>query len=232
MLSHISEIKVPAEFVHNTLEQSLKAEYQHALRQAEVTMQSQLQTLYAHPEMQIATPTLNIDYPDLFDSSHWYLYGLDRQKIIMLSASAGAAAGAVIDIGVGGTSLMTGALTGGLLSGAASIFATSTPDNLNIKGVPLAGKTITAGPVKSLTFSFVLLGRAIHFLEIVLKRTHADRSIANVSEDTFNVRFNQLNKTDQVQLTRLLQKAQQGLSEQDLIKLRDCILQLTQPLSN
>lgn len=232
MLSHITEVKVPTEFVQRTLEKSLKVQYQDALRQAEVTMQSQLQSLYAHPEMQITTPALNIDYPDLFDNSHWYLYGLDRQKIIMLSASAGAAAGAVIDIGVGGTSLMTGALTGGLLSGVASIFATSTPDNLNIKGVPLAGKNLTAGPVKSLTFSFVLLGRALHFLEIMLKRTHADRSIANVSEDSFNVRFNQLNKTDQVQLTLILQKAQKGLNDQDLIKLRDWIIQLTQPLSH
>lgn len=228
MLSHISEVKVPTEFVQQTLEKTLKTQYQGVLRQTEASMQSQLQALYAHPEMRITTPTLNIDYPDLFDSSHWYLYGLDRQKIIMLSASAGAAAGVVIDIGVGGASLMTGALTGGLLSGVASIFATSAPEKLKIQGLPLAGKTLTAGPVKALTFCFVLLGRAVDFLDIVLKRTHADRSAAKVNDNSysFSTRFNQLNKTDQVQLTRTLQKAHRGLNEQELIKLRDWILQI------
>jgi len=226
MLSHISEVKVPTEFVQQTLEKTLKSQYQQVLRQTEISMQSQLQALYAHPEMRIATSTLDIDYPDLFDSSHWYLYGLDRQKIIMLSASAGAAAGVVIDIGVGGASLMTGALTGGLLSGVASVFATSAPENLTIQGIPLAGKTLTAGPVTSLTFSFVLLGRAIDFLAMVLKRTHADRSLAKVNDNNFSTRFDQLNKTDQVQLTRTLQKAHKGLDEQELTKLRDWILQI------
>ncbi len=228
MLSHVSETKVPAEFVQQTLEKTLKAEYQQALRQTETDMQNQLQALYAHPEMHIDTPTLDIDYPDLFDSSHWYLYGLDRKKIVMLSASAGAAAGVVIDIGVGGASLMTGALTGGLLSGAASIFATATPENLTIQGLPVAGKTLTAGPIKNLTFSFALLGRAVAFLDLVLKRTHADRTVASVNGDNnyFSDRFNRLNKSDQVQLTQLLQKAHQGLDAQELTKLRDWILQI------
>jgi len=226
MLSHVSDIKVPTEFVQQTIEKALKSQYQQVLRQTEINMHHQLQALYAHPEMHIDTPTLDIDYPDLFDSSHWYLYGLDRKKIIMLSASAGAAAGVVIDIGVGGASLMTGALTGGLLSGVASIFATSTPENLSIQGLPIAGKTLTAGPVKDLSFSFVLLGRAVDFLDMVLKRTHADRSVAKVNVNSFSARFNQLDKADQVQLTRTLQKAHQGLSEQELIKLREWILQI------
>ncbi|MDO6805431.1 DUF3482 domain-containing protein, partial [Wenyingzhuangia sp. 1_MG-2023] len=108
-----------------------------------------------------------------FDNSHWYLYGLDRQKIVALAASAGAAAGAVLDAGVGGSSLMAGALAGGLLSGLASLAATWKPEKMNIKGVPVAGKTLTAGPVRDLTFVFVLLGRAVDFLELMLRRTHA-----------------------------------------------------------
>jgi len=227
MLSHISSIKVPAEFAKSHLQDKLKYDYQSSLRHIEASMQRQLQALFAHPEMQTHAEQLTADYPDLFDTSHWYLYGLDRQKIIALSTSAGAAAGAVIDVGMGGTSLMTGALFGGLLSGAASLFATSKPENLNIKGMPLAGETLTAGPMKELTFIFVVLGRAVDFLEMILRRTHADRSIAELAETNLTTRINSLAKVEQVKLTRLLQKTHKGLSDSELLQLRDWVLTLS-----
>lgn len=226
MLNHVSEIKVPQQFIESTLQKKLKDDYQQSLRAIENDMQSQLKALFSHPEMRTESQLLTADYPDLFDDSYWYLYGLDRRKIIALSASAGAAAGAVIDIGVGGASLMTGAMAGGLLSGLASVAATWKPEKLNIKGVPLAGKSLTAGPVKDLGFAFVLLGRAIDFLIMIRLRTHADRSVALVIDSRFTDRFNRLTKKDQVQLTRILHKAQKGLNEKDLMRFRDWVLTL------
>lgn len=226
MLSHISEVKVPVQFTRTVLQEKLKNDYQQSLRTIESDMQSQLQALFSHPEMQTQRPLLTADYPDLFDDRQWYFYGLDRQKVITLSASAGAAAGAVIDIGVGGASLMTGAMTGGLLSGLASLAATWKPEKLSIKGIPLAGKTLTAGPVKDLMFAFVLLGRAIDFLTMILSRTHADRSVVELSNKDFSRLFEQLPKTEQVKLTRLLQKAGKGLSDKELLQLKDRIFRL------
>tara|TARA_R110000868_G_scaffold52742_7_gene166209 strand:+ start:1927 stop:3315 length:1389 start_codon:yes stop_codon:yes gene_type:complete len=228
MISHVSEVRVPAEFVKTALEAQLKNQYQHRLRDIEASMQRQLQALFAHSHMRIHAQALSADYPDLFDSSHWYLYGLDRQKIVALSASAGAAAGAVLDVGVGGSSFMTGALAGGLLSGLASLAATWKPEKLNIKGIPVAGKTLTAGPARELTFIFVLLGRAIDFLEMILRRTHADRTVAELKTISLSERLNQLPKMEQVQLTRSLQKAAKGLNDKELLQLRDWILQLAQ----
>mgnify|MGYP000026458285 FL=1 len=228
MISHVSEVRVPAEFVKTALEAQLKNQYQHRLRDIEASMQRQLQALFAHSHMRIHAQALSADYPDLFDSSHWYLYGLDRQKIVALSASAGAAAGAVFDVGVGGSSFMTGALAGGLLSGLASLAATWKPEKLNIKGIPVAGKTLTAGPARELTFIFVLLGRAIDFLEMILRRTHADRTVAELKTISLSERLNQLPKMEQVQLTRSLQKAAKGLNDKELLQLRDWILQLAQ----
>ena len=226
MLGHVSEVKVPAEFAQTMLQAKLKNEYQQALRDTESKMQRQLQSLFAHPTMRLQAQTLTADYPDIFDSSHWFMYGLDRQRIIGLSASAGAAAGVVIDIGVGGASLMAGALAGGLVSGLASFAATLRPEKLKIKGVPIAGKSLTAGPTKDLTFAFVLLGRAVDFLHMILNRTHADRSVVEINSSNLTQRLKTLPKYDQVQLTRLLQRAHKGLNEGDLLQLRDWILQL------
>ncbi|MDX1474615.1 MAG: DUF3482 domain-containing protein, partial [Reinekea sp.] len=226
MLSHISEVKVPVEFAQNLLQDKLKSDYQQALRANEQRMHKQLQALFAHPQMQLRSTDLTADYPDLFDASHWFMYGLDRQKIIALSASAGAAAGAVIDVGVGGASLMAGAVAGGLVSGLASLAATWKPEKLKIKGVPLAGKTLTAGPVKEATFAFVLLGREVDFFEMILARTHADRSVAEMSDTRLNDRLTRLPKYEQVQLTRLILRAHKGLNDQELLQLRDWILKL------
>jgi len=229
MLGHVSEIKVPAQFAQNVLQEKLKHDYQQGLRDIESKMQRQLQSLFAHPTMRLQAQTLTADYPDIFDFSHWYMYGLDRQKIVGLSASAGAAAGAVIDLGVGGSSLMAGAVAGGLVSGFASFAATLRPEKLKIKGVPIAGKSLTAGPTKDLTFAFVLLGRAVDFLQMILNRTHADRTVVEVTNINLNQRLKTLSKYDQVQLTRLLQRAHKGLNEGDLLQLRDWVLQLCRP---
>lgn len=226
MLGHVSSVRVPSGFVDAILQASLKAEYQAGLRKIEATMQQQLKALFAHSHMSVQGQALQADYPDLFDSSHWYLYGLDRQKLVTLSASAGAAAGAVLDAGVGGTSLMTGAVAGGLLSGLASLAATFRPDKLRIKGIPLAGKTLTAGPTRELTFIFVLLGRAVNFLDMILRRTHADRSVAAVENSSLSERIRQLPAVDQLKLTRLLQKAHKGLSDSELLQLRDQVMLL------
>lgn len=232
MLSHVSDIKIPAQFTENILQETLKQDYQQTLRHIEASMQKQLQALFAHPTMRLHTQTLTADYPDMFDSSHWFIYGLDRQKVIALSASAGAAAGAVIDIGVGGASLMTGAVAGGVLSGLASFAATLRPEKLKIKGVPIAGKRLTAGPTKDITFAFVLLGRAVDFLHTILNRTHANRTVmeldANHTDNSINLtsRIKTLPKYDQVKLTRLLQKAHKGLNESERQQLRDCVLML------
>jgi hypothetical protein len=132
----------------------------------------------------------------------------------------------VLDAGVGGASLMTGAIAGGLLSGLASLAATFRPDKLRIKGIPLAGKTLTAGPTRELTFIFVLLGRAVDFLDMILRRTHADRSVAAVENSSMSERIRQLPAVDQVKLTRLLQKAHKGLSDAELLQLRDQVMLL------
>jgi hypothetical protein len=222
-----TELKVPAVFAENLLHEQLKTRYQQALRDIESTMQRQLQNLFAHPQMTLKANSLIVDAPDLFDHSHWYLYGLDRQKIIGLSTSAGMAAGAVIDVGVGGTSLMTGALAGGVVSSIASAIATWKPEKLNIKGVPLAGKMLLAGPVKDLTFSYVLLGRAIEFFQLIRLRTHADRSIVDLSPTSMKERLHLLTKVDQIKLTRLLMKGHKGLDARETAKLKEWVLLLT-----
>ncbi len=223
ILSEKQHIKVPTQFVESTLKKQLSKQYQQALRTYENQCWQQLQSLYALTRLQTHAHQLEADFPDLFDQSTWYLFGLDRKKLVGLSTAAGAASGAIIDAGVGGASFMAGALTGGLVSGLASLAATMKTDGLKIKGVPVAGKQLSAGPVKDTAFAFVVLGRQLDFLDVISTKNHGDRVAVAVQERGMSHRLDRLSKKQQVQLTRLLHKASKGLSQSETGQLAELI---------
>lgn len=228
MLQHQASIKVPDEFVEAALREAVRQQYREEMRQIELGMQRQMQELLAHYDFKLDESSKKVQFPDVFDTDSWFMFGLNRRTIMALSASAGAAAGVVVDIGVGGSSLMAGALAGGVLTGAASMFALMNPERLKVKGVPLAGKSLLVGPVKDLNFSFVLLGRIVGFLKLLLARTHADRSVQALPEVDLNACLSSLSKTEQIKLTRILSKAHRGLSDSDRQRLSEWVLVFAQ----
>lgn len=231
MLSEQQQLKVPARFTESLLKQQLSQQYQRAMRQHETRCQKQLQALFSLTRLDTRTEQLQTDFPDLFDQSTWYIFGLDKKKLITLSTAAGAASGAVIDAGVGGASFMAGALTGGLVTGLASLAATMRTDSLNIKGVPVSGKMLTAGPVKDTAFAFVILGRQLDFLDAISVRNHAQRMTLAVNERSMTHRLEKLDKKQQIRLTWLLQKACKGLSQKEMTQLAELVNRLRTPES-
>lgn len=229
-LQRIAQHQVKLPLVHEqvdaTVKSGLRFQYEAEVKKQESQLQQHLCELFSHHQLQLDNETLEVDYPDLFDRQSWYLFGLDRKKLVGLAASAGAAAGVAIDVGVGGSSLMAGAVAGGVLSGAATLYATLKPEKLKLKGLPMGGQNLVAGPVKDISFLYVLLGRAVELLAQVSSKTHADRRVVALKNMDFSRRFNQLSKVDQVKLTRLLQKLHKGLSIEEVAKLKAYIQDL------
>ncbi|HEY7772866.1 MAG TPA: DUF3482 domain-containing protein [Marinagarivorans sp.] len=221
-----TELPLPSDAVKDALRQQLQRQYKHGLTQREQRYQAAISVLYAHQNLRSYGDELALDYPDIFDQSAWYLFGLSRQKLVALSASAGAAAGAILDVGVGGASLMTGALLGGLTSGAASFYFSSEPEKIRLQKMPLGGQKLMAGPVKNLQFAFVLLGRALRFQRAVAEHSHANRDVLQLQYDNNEHWLQVLAKSEQLALTRLLQKAHKGLGARELEKLQAIVLQL------
>jgi hypothetical protein len=226
MAQYQSRIPVVHEQVDSATKQGLRYQYESEIRQQEKQLQRHLCELFSHHQLELENETLEVDYPDLFDRKSWYLFGLDRTKLVGLAASAGAAAGVVIDVGVGGTSLMAGAVAGGVLSGAATLYATLKPEKFKMKGLPLGGQQLVAGPIRDIRFLYVLLGRSVELLAQVARKTHADRRVVLVNGLNFSSRFNQLATVEQVKLTRLLQRLHKGLSQEEMERLNRYIYQL------
>ena len=231
MLQYQTQLRVPVLVAEAALTLTLKQRYEQAMRDLETGLQRRLQELFAQHRLAVQSERLTADFPDLFDRSSWLMFGLQRQQLVGLAASAGAAAGAVLDVSVGGTSLMAGAVVGGLLSGAASLLATLRPEKLTVRGVPVAGKELVAGPMKDLSFAFVLLGRALDFYDLVALRTHADRQEAKLISSDMNQRMLRLKRLDQVKLAHLLQKAHKGLSDREQQQLAEMLLALMNPMA-
>lgn len=215
---------LPSEHLDQGIKHSLQLRFKKSLTDYETQLQHALNAIYLHSHLTAEQAALDIDYPELFDQDYWYIFGLSRTKLITLSAAGAAAAGAALDIAVGGTSLLMGSLLGGISGAAASTWLSQAPDKVSIKNLPLGGKKITIGPIKNLQFAFVLLGRALNYQHALMQHSHANRDRLTVTEG--NEWLAKLGKKEQVQLSQLLLKCAKGLSDQDSSKLQQLIVQL------
>jgi signal recognition particle receptor subunit beta len=214
---HVSAPEISALLTQATIS-TLDEQYKSYIRNNENVFQHQIAQLFTHFHLEISSEGQEIDYPDLFDEQYWYLFGLSRSKLIGLAGSAGAASGALIDVGVGGSSLMLGAAAGGLVSAATAAWATFKPESLKIRGVPIAGKKFQFGPITDMQFAFVLLGRAVSYLKQITLRQHAQRSPLTLKEDQKEKLLANLSAKQQIDLVLLIKRAQKPMSDGDLSK--------------
>jgi hypothetical protein len=121
---------------------------------------------------------------------------------------------------------MAGAILGGIGSGATSAFLSQQPDKLNIKGIPFGGKQLVAGPVKNLSFAFVILGRAVAYVQALMERTHANRSVLDLDGVNDEDWLSCLDKAEQVKLSYLLQKSAKSLKTSERTTLENLVLRL------
>ncbi len=169
--------------------------YMKKIREIESTFHDRLVRLYKHIEYESrSTDDFDSFARDLFAKETFAAFGLNRKQLTVASSGAGAAAGAAVDMAVGGQSLGAGALIGGILGAAASFL--SGKDLANIKVTNPLGEDATtggvafqAGPPKNPNFPWVLLDRAFYHFEHLITRAHGRR-------DAFVIDFTKLTEDD------------------------------------
>lgn len=127
---------------------------------------------------------------------------------------AGAATGAVVDLGLAGHSLFLGALTGGLLAGGGAWFGADRLADFKIMGLPMGGYEARQGPMKNRNFPYVLLSRYLFLHDALQQRTHARRDSLSIEEGDLTERISQLSKEQQKELHRQMERlSQQKVTE-------------------
>lgn len=145
----------------------------------------------------------NIDHDQLMNTETWYLWGLKQRDLLVVSGAAGAAAGLVVDAGLGGASLMLGVVSGGLLGTAGGWWASKQKPGKRFGMLPLVREKAFIGPVKHPNFPLVVMARAMTFIQQLWFRPHAERSrlALRTAADAWS-------QSEHVQLLRWAQRVQ------------------------
>ena len=179
---------------------------QQQLDQAESQLFEQLAQSWGHGQSELAR---QLDWPierdRLMNTETWYLWGLQQKELLLVSGGAGMATGAVLDLGLGGSSMMLGALSGGVLGSAAGWLASKQLPGKKLGWLPLSQERHYIGPVQHPNFPLVLMARALTFVQLLWLRPHAERSRLALTTQASD-----WDKKAQVQLLQWSKQLQQG----------------------
>lgn len=159
-----------------SLKPGLVAEYQQRLQQLERRARQAVESAYDHHQLDRQEAALESLRPeDLFSAESWRVFGLTRLQLLGLGAMGGAAAGGAIDIAVGGSSLLAGALIGGGIGAASTLLAAGKLVDVKVLTIPMGKRQLVAGPSRNRNLPHVVLGRARLHHALVAGRSHAQR---------------------------------------------------------
>jgi GTPase Era involved in 16S rRNA processing len=154
---------------------TLQEEYERELMSMEQRCRSDVEHIYDHKHLERHEPLVELLEHDLFARQTWKLFGLTRQQLIASGALGGAATGGVIDLAVGGASLLLGAGIGAMVGGVSAWVTADRIADIEILGLPLGGKQLSIGPMRNINFPYVVLNRALYHHRMVEDRSHAHR---------------------------------------------------------
>ena len=146
-----------------------------------------------------------LDAHNLMRTETWYLWGLKQKDLLLASAAAGAAAGLAIDVGLGGASLLLGAVSGGVVGSASGWLATKQKPGQRWGLFRFSQEKTFIGPVKHPNFPLVVMSRALSFVQQLWVKPHAERSAF-----TLHNTAEQWDRSAQIQLLKWAKTLQNG----------------------
>ena len=158
-------------------------DYTGWLRKREAEAQKEFRRIFHHHHFELELGNDDLVIKDLFAKETWRVLGLSRRQLSTVSALAGAAAGAAVDLALGeitfGVFMAGGALLGGVsgLAGSRSLSRIT----MRVAGMnhQLGRQYIELGPPRGVQLAYILIDRALLYLDIVSRWAHAKREKAD-----------------------------------------------------
>jgi len=205
ILIHTERQNVALGLATSPIESLLKKRYKHTVRNIEKNSRDKIENIYAYFKIDRSESELKLESSDLLDQENWYLFGLTKKQLLTLAASAGASAGAIIDLGLGGSSLLLGSAIGGIGGGLSAWKFSKRIAKITFKGLPTGGHTLQYGPAKHPNLPFVLLGRALIHHRFICQRTHANRDQVVLDKEDPENPLHSLSIGDKTKLMKIFQ---------------------------
>ncbi|HEX5048078.1 MAG TPA: DUF3482 domain-containing protein, partial [Gammaproteobacteria bacterium] len=152
-----------------------RAGLQERVRRHERDARRAVQEIYRHSGLGVdeAAPEVLVD--DVFSARSFSVFGLSGSQLALTGAASGAVAGTLIDVALGGASLLLGAGLGAVLGAAGTWAGAGRLAKVRVLGQPLGGHELLVGPITEPNFPWVVLGRALLHARLVAERNHARR---------------------------------------------------------
>lgn len=214
-----------------TIKPLLQKRFFKDLASLENNCHESLKSLLAYHHLQSNLDELP-DFGDLFDTEKWVIWGLNKKQLTMAAAMAGAAAGAIVDLSVAGSSLFLGAIGGGVAGAAGAWFGADKLASFKLKGLNLGGYLAQQGPIQNRNFPYVLVGRFLHLEELLQSRTHAQRDSVQVSEGKLQEKIASLSEAQQKAIHKALERLSKQKPVEDLAAVLQPLLFSRDPATN
>lgn len=227
---------VDSETERQVIEQQLSEAFQNGLRKLEKQAQQQIRAHFRHQVWDL--PPESLLSKDLFSAEVGQALGLTQRQMALAGAAAGAATGGAIDLGVGGLSLGTGVLIGGVVGGALGALGRAALAKIDIHRA-FGVERFTIGPVTNASFPFVLLDRIILYCARAMNWSHGRQAVDEetpnkVPEREFRKKHGfaeGLSSNDQRSLAKFFAAARRGKESPHEERARDIVIAILRDLS-
>ena len=182
-LSHIEELSIQSDEAREEEKERIEENYKEYLRNLEIDTQKKIEKIWNHGHLQKKQTFLTFEDLDLFSEESASVFGLTRKELLITGATSGAVTGAGIDLLFAGHTLLLGGTIGALVGGIGAYFGFNELSDIKVMGQVLGKRYLQMGPMKNRNFSYIVLGRAIFHTSNVANRSHAIRSVAELTMD-------------------------------------------------
>ncbi|MEM7466163.1 MAG: GTPase/DUF3482 domain-containing protein [Pseudomonadota bacterium] len=210
----------------NTVQTALEARLRNRLREEEVRTHRDITAIYRHSDAQIGDLDITPLSADPFSRESESLFGLTKLQLAATGAVSGGIAGTGIDVMVGGTSLMAGAVLGAVIGSLSAVFGSDKLGKIKVLGQSLGEKTLIVGPFKSPNLPWVMLARCLLLHQVVSERNHARRDAIIVDTGSSSNLAGLLEKSVREKFEREFTTLRNDAGDGDKAALRELIFEV------
>lgn len=247
-LSHSeSGLSPDTELARQQLVSDLKRKFEQVITEREQKAHQGLIHTFRHRLVEAESSSAQLFDAGLFSADTWQMFGLDEKQLVFASTIAGAAAGGVIDLAVGGHSFMLGTVLGGAGGATGAMVLGKMRPEFEVKipwEIPWAGKmasskmkvsgrAIKVGPYPAVNFPWIIIDRTLGIILHMANRAHARRDRSQIRSADMKramaecgISTDHWPRTDRAACERIFGKMRKGkANEEDRRALRNTLEQ-------
>lgn len=156
-------------------EERARSALRDEVRRRERAARRAVQEIYRHGDLEARESATTSLGDDVFSTRSFNIFGLSIAQLALTGAASGALVGGVVDVALGGASVLLGAGVGAAIGAFGTVAGAGRLAKLRVLGQPLGGYELVMGPVTEPNLPWVLLGRALLHAKLVAERNHARR---------------------------------------------------------